>query len=228
MSIQDVLVRCGTVPRPPHPAQPARRRQGRRAARTGEDSPELRETILAAMGSLLADRPFGDLAVGDILSSAGVSRGSFYFYFDSKHDVLAELVKRAVAQGHEAASPWLAGPPDKTAALRAGITAGAQLWQSSAPVLRAIVENWRTDPRLTALWLEQMQSFTDATIAQITADPHVLRRLNGLDIAAVASSLTWLGERLYYLAATGTPPFDDQDTLVGTLLHIWTSTLYGT
>ncbi len=35
-----------------------------------------------------------------------------------------------------------------------------------------------------------------------------------------------LGERLYYLAAIGAPPFDDQDTLVGTLLHIWTTALY--
>jgi len=216
------------VPRPPRADQPPRRPPGRRAARNGEDRPELRETILAATAGLLADHAFSDLAVSDILTSAGVSRGSFYFYFDSKHDVLAELVRRAVAQGHQAATPWLAGPPDKIAALRAGITAGARLWQSNAPTLRAIVENWRTDPRLTALWLEQMQSFTDATVAQITADPQVLRRLDGLDIAAVASSLTWLGERLYYLAATGTPPFDNQDTLVATLLHIWTSTLYGT
>jgi hypothetical protein len=72
-----------------------------------------------------------------------------------------------------------------------------------------------------------MQTFTDATVAQISADPEVAQRLAGLDIAAVPSSLTWLGERMYYLAATGTPPFDDQDTLVGTLLHIWTATPYG-
>jgi hypothetical protein len=38
--------------------------------------------------------------------------------------------------------------------------------------------------------------------------------------------LTWLGERLYYLAATGTPPFDDRERLVSTLLHMWTSALY--
>ncbi len=214
--------------RPPHHAQPARRQQARRARRTDGDSPDLRETILAATARLLTDQQFGDLAVNDILRAAGVSRGSFYFYFDSKQDVLAELVRRAVAQGHVAASPWLASPPDKTAALRAGTAAGARLWQANAPVLRAIVENWRTDPRLTELWLEQMQSFTDAAAAQISADERALRRLSGLDIAAVASSLTWLSERLYYLAATGTPPFDNQDTLVDTLVHIWTSTLYGT
>jgi AcrR family transcriptional regulator len=202
---------------------PARRRQGRRGAPLGGD---LREAILAATADLLGERNFSDLAVGDILTAAGVSRGSFYFYFDSKHDVLAELVRRAVAEGHAAAAPWLAQPDDPAAALRAGITAGAALWQASAPILRAIVENWRTDPRLTALWLEQMQSFTDATVAQISADPRARQALADQDIPAVAAALTWLGERLYYLAATGTAPFDDQDTLVNTLLHMWTSALY--
>ena len=41
------------------------------------------------------------------------------------------------------------------------------------------------------------------------------------------NALTWLGERLYYLAAIGSPPFDDQETLVETLLFLWTSALGG-
>ncbi len=207
------------------------RAHGRRSAADGTGG-ETREAILAATAGLLAEKSFGDLAVGDILTAAAVSRGSFYFYFDSKHDVLAELVRRAVAAGHAAAAPWLAAPAgpgapaDPAAALRTGITAGAGLWRASAPVLRAIVENWRTDPRLEVLWTEQMQTFTDAAVAQIGTDPRARERLAGQDIPALASALTWLGERLYYLAATGTPPFDDQDTLVATLLHIWTTALY--
>jgi TetR/AcrR family transcriptional regulator, ethionamide resistance regulator len=208
------------------PRRPARRAHGRRNTPPGGTAPDLRETILAATARLLADHSFTDLAVSDILTAAGVSRGTFYFYFDSKQAVLGELVRRAVAQGHAAAAPWLASPADPIAALRAGTTAGAKLWQASAPVLRAIVENWRTDPRLTALWLEQMQTFTDAAIAQITADPRARQTLAGQDIKAVASALTWLSERLYYLAATSTPPFDDQDTLVNTLVYIWASALY--
>jgi AcrR family transcriptional regulator len=210
----------------PGAGKPSRRQLGRRAAPPGGDAPELREAILDATARLLAERSFTDLAVSEILTSAGVSRGTFYFYFDSKQAVLAELVRRAVAQGHAAAGPWLANPADPVAALRAGITAGARLWQAGAPVLRAIVENWHADPRLTALWLEQMQTFTDATITQIIADPRAWQTLAGQDIPALASALTWLGERLYYLAATGTPPFDDQDTLVSTLLAVWTSVLY--
>ena len=214
------------MPTSSRPGPPARRPHGRRAAPPGGAAPDLREAILAATALLLAGHSFGDLAVSDILRSAGISRGTFYFYVDSKQAVLGELVRRAIAQGHVAAEPWLANPADPATALRTGITAGAGLWQANAPILRAIVENWRTDPRLTALWLEQMQSFTDATVAQITADPRARETLSGQDIAAVASALTWLGERLYYLAATSTPPFDNQDTLISTLVHIWTSVLY--
>jgi AcrR family transcriptional regulator len=214
------------VPAHERPERAARRSHARRAAPADDAVADLRETILSAVARLLADRSFTSLAVSDILDAAGVSRGSFYFYFDSKHAVLAELVRRAVAQGHTAATPWLAAPADPVAALRAGTAAGAELWQANAPILRAIVENWRTDPRLTDLWLEQMRSFTDAAIEQIAADPHAQQTLAGHDPAAIASALTWLGERLYYLAAIGTAPFDRQETLIDTLTYIWSAVLY--
>ncbi len=41
----------------------------------------------------------------------------------------------------------------------------------------------------------------------------------------MAAALTWLGERLYYLAAIGVPPFDDEDKLVDVLTHIWLTAL---
>jgi hypothetical protein len=39
---------------------------------------------------------------------------------------------------------------------------------------------------LAALWLDQMQTFTGAAIAQITADPSALRTLSGQDRKAWA------------------------------------------
>jgi hypothetical protein len=54
--------------------------------------------------------------------------------------------------------------------VRHGIREGARLWRAEAPVLRAIVENRRSDPQLTDLWLELMGGFTAATAERITAD----------------------------------------------------------
>ena len=111
-----------------------------------------------------------------------------------------------------------------------GIDAGADLWLSNAAVLRAIVESWASDPQLRELWLAQMATFTDAAVTRIEAErqakPAVAARLDGVDVGALAASLTWTGERLYYLAACGVPPFDDRRLLVDTMTHLWVSALY--
>ncbi|MCK9898202.1 TetR/AcrR family transcriptional regulator [Frankia sp. AgB32] len=198
----------------------------------GEAPPaELRSRLLAALEELLAHRRFDALGVIDIIRAAGVSKASFYFYFASKQAVLAELVRQAVQRGHEAARPWVdddAAPQlDPVAGLRLGVADGARLWRENAGVLRAIVESWGSDDELRTLWLDQMNSFTEATVTRIEADPAALTHLAGADLRATAAGLTWLGERLYYLAAAGVAPFDDQTVLIDTLLNAWTTTLYG-
>jgi AcrR family transcriptional regulator len=191
---------------------------------------ELRERILDALAELLRNHSFDALSVAEIITAANVSRASFYFYFAGKHAVLAELVRRAVGAGHEAAQPWVQATADPRESLRAGIEGGAELWQSNAAVLRAIVESWGSDPQLRDLWLAQMATFTDATIARIETDrqtnPAVAARLEDVDVPALAATLTWTGERLYYLAACGVPPFDNRKVLVDTLTHLWVSALY--
>jgi AcrR family transcriptional regulator len=185
----------------------------------------VREIILDATEWLLSQQRFDEITVADILAIAGVARGSFYFNFESKHDVLAELVTRAIGRGHSAARPWLSheGDDSRRAAVRQSIGEGAQLWAEQAPVLRAIVENWRADPKLTELWLQMMGGFTAVT-AERLAEEHAGQ---GADVESLSAALTWLGERLYYLAAIGVPPFDDQEKLVDVLTHIWMTAVYG-
>jgi TetR/AcrR family transcriptional regulator, ethionamide resistance regulator len=194
------------------------------------DQRDLRGAILDATERLLAERRFDELSVADVLQTAGISRASFYFYFESKHAVLAELLRRAVARGHDAAQPWLDHADDTTphAEVRHGIAAGARLWREQAAVLRAVVENWRTDPTLTEVWTEMMDGFTHATVDRIARDLAAgTARPPGVDLHALASALTWLGERAYYLAAIGMEPFTDEQTLVDTLTEIWMAAVYG-
>jgi TetR/AcrR family transcriptional regulator, ethionamide resistance regulator len=190
---------------------------------------DVKADIVHAFDGLLRSRRFDELAVADVLEAAEVSRSSFYFYFESKHDLLAELVRRAVGVGHEAAQPWLQVGPgdDPQPGVSSGIRDGAVLWRDQAHVLRAIVEHWRQDPGLAELWTEMMAGYTRITAAKIDADRRA--GLTPPDVGHpehIAAALTWLGERLYYLAAIGLPPFDDQDVLVDTLTTIWMNTLY--
>src|SRR5690242_19555197 len=85
---------------PPSRPRPHARRSGPQPPGT-----ELRERLLTATRELLTQRRFDSLSVADIIAAAGISRASFYFYFPSKQAVLAELVRRAVDQGRQAARP---------------------------------------------------------------------------------------------------------------------------
>jgi AcrR family transcriptional regulator len=194
----------------------------------GEVQRDLRRAILDATERLLVDHRFDQLTVADILRAAKVSRASFYFYFPSKHAVLAELVRAAVEQALQVAQPWLEHDDSPRATLRQGTLDGARLWRAHAPVLQAIVENWRSDPALTTLWSEMMERFTTEATQRIEHDRRAGRApAKEVDARVLAAALTWLGERAYYLAAIGQAPFDDEQALVEVLTEIWASTIYG-
>ncbi|BBA89576.1 TetR family transcriptional regulator [Mycobacterium pseudoshottsii JCM 15466] len=60
-----------------------------------------RQAILQALRELLEERPFAELSVATISNRAGVARSGFYFYFDSKYSVLAQLMAEAVEELEE-------------------------------------------------------------------------------------------------------------------------------
>jgi AcrR family transcriptional regulator len=69
----------------PDPVVPVIRRRGDKH----------RQEILQAVRELLEERPFAELSVSTISLRAGVARSGFYFYFDSKYSVLAQILAEA-------------------------------------------------------------------------------------------------------------------------------------
>ena len=57
--------------------------------------------IIAAVRELLEETPFADLSVSTISDRAGVARSGFYFYFDSKYAVLAQILADATQELEE-------------------------------------------------------------------------------------------------------------------------------
>lgn len=184
---------------------------------------------MATARHMLANTRYSDISVAAILTESGAAKGSFYFYFTSKADLLAALVRDAVRDGLIAAQTWTdtATATDPVQALRDGAAAGAGMWQQHAPVLRAIVEAAGTDPTLDTFWREQMNAFAQAALARLDGDPQAAAWLDGRDPVPIVTSLTWLSERVYYLAATHTPPFDDEQVTIDVLADGWALALYG-
>lgn len=201
-----------------------------RRNRAGTNDTDTRQRILDATEQLLNQRRLDELAVADIMAKAGVSRASFYFYFEGKHAVLAELVRIAMAEARQTAEPWLQHQGESLRErLRRGTLEGAKLWRKHAGVLRGIVENWRTAPELTTLWSELMDGFVQAATERIEHDQRAgLAPNRAVSARDLASALCWLDERIFYLAAIDVPPFDRDEIVVEALTDVWLAAVYGT
>ncbi len=67
-------------------------------ARFEKLSPEKQEAILAAAAEEFAERGYGAASLNRIIERAGSSKGSVYYYFEDKADLLVTVVERAVAK----------------------------------------------------------------------------------------------------------------------------------
>jgi AcrR family transcriptional regulator len=193
------------------------------------DGRNLRTALLDTTEQLLVHQRFNELSVADILIATGVSRASFYFYFDSKYAVLEALVRRVVEGARALAQPWIEKDtemPEQT--LHQGTELAVQLWIQHGPVLRAIVENWRSDERLTKLWTELMEGFTKAAIYRIERDQKNGRApVTEVDVQTLASTLTWMNERIFYLTAIRHQGFTNPKRVTEVLTHTWLTAIYG-
>src|SRR5918995_5576349 len=89
---------------------------------------QVHRAVLATAERLFETLSLEELTVGELAREAGVSRASFYFYFESKQAVLAALVDAVLTEVTEAASPWLErSEQEPEAALRAAISGSVAL-----------------------------------------------------------------------------------------------------
>ncbi|MBS3737331.1 TetR/AcrR family transcriptional regulator, partial [Candidatus Bipolaricaulota bacterium] len=57
-----------------------------------KDPKTRKDELLEAAGELFLEEGYEDTSVNSIVESIGVSKGTFYYYFDSKQDVVDGLV----------------------------------------------------------------------------------------------------------------------------------------
>ena len=88
---------------------PARRRSApsaprRRAPRKGDLT---EQAILDTAQRLLAERPLSEIAIDELARGAGISRPSFYFYFESREGILRALAARITDELYRSSEVWL-------------------------------------------------------------------------------------------------------------------------
>jgi TetR/AcrR family transcriptional regulator, ethionamide resistance regulator len=180
------------------------------------------DAILATCERLLSEKPLGEIGVDELAAGAGISRPTFYFYFESKNAVLRALVERLADAMYAEAGIFLARTDeDPEVTISRSIGAAADQWREHGPVLRAAVEAWGTVPELQAFWEDIIGRFVDQAAARIADE--------GVDEAhSLAKALIWMNERCFYTSSLGAGPALSDDELVPTLTAIWLRAIYVT
>lgn len=109
--------------------------------RRGPSKGDLREqAILDTARRLLADKPAERITIDDLVSGAGISRPTFYFYFASKQAVFEALLDPVAGAFIAVADGFLDNPPDR-GELRASLGQLAAVWQEHGPIMRVMMDD---------------------------------------------------------------------------------------
>jgi TetR/AcrR family transcriptional regulator, ethionamide resistance regulator len=188
---------------------------------------EIRDRLGAAAEQLMADgESYTELSVERIVREAGISRATFYVYFEDKGDLLRALAVEFIERMIGAAAAWWSLRSDATRTdLRAAMRAIIDAYQPHKVVMAAVVEVASYDAGLRELFGDLLNQ-TIGGVAQHIATGQVEGYIEaGLDPERTAAWLTWMAERgLYQLVAPATPATIEK--LLDAMTDITWNTLY--
>jgi AcrR family transcriptional regulator len=221
-TIVDVLsVYFPTMP----PPRSSRTRSRRRTPRKGDLT---ERAILDTAERLLADRSLSSIGIDELAAGAGISRSSFYFYFESREAVLRALTERIVDELYRASEVWLRRTDESPAdAMRRTVEASLALWRQHGPVLRAAVHASDTDADLRRFWSDVARRFVEAAAAQIEHERAAGLAMPGPPAAKpLAAALVGMNQRAHHEASLRRRSSAADRELVDTLTHVWLEAIY--
>jgi AcrR family transcriptional regulator len=125
-----------------------------------------RQAIVEAVRELLEEKPFAQLSVSTISDRAGVARSGFYFYFDSKYAVLAQILAEATQELEELTHYFAPRGPDESPAAFAKRMVGsaAAVYAHNDPVMSACNAARSTDAEIREILDQQVDSVIEQII----------------------------------------------------------------
>lgn len=158
---------------------------------------EIERRLLDATERLMGEgTSFTELSVDRLATEAGMSRASFYIYFEDKGHLLRRLAGQVFGDLASGAERWWQvaarrDPDDVHAAMNAIIAS----YRRHQPLLIALSEMAGYDPLVATTYRELLTGIS-ARVARVIEDGQAdgsIRR--ALPVAATASALTWMVER---------------------------------
>jgi AcrR family transcriptional regulator len=125
-----------------------------------------REAIVTAVRELLEERSFEELSVSAISERAGITRSGFYFYFESKYDVLALIFDGATHELEELTHYFAPRAADETPAAFAKRMVGsaAAVYAHNDPIMAACNNARNTDAKIREILDRQIDTVIDQIV----------------------------------------------------------------
>lgn len=187
------------------------------------------QAILQGAYELLRNQSLRNVSIDDLAKSAGISRSSFYFYFESKWQVLSALLASLTSDVFSASTMLFnrpAGMPPE-AAMKHAASEVVSVWDRHGHVLRQLGEGVVAEPALQQQWDAILGRFIDAAAAAIERDRAAGVAIDGPPARALAAALMWMGERNLNVLSMGSDNAVSAEDIVETFAIIWLRTVFG-
>lgn len=186
---------------------------------------ERRAELLIALEELLREQPLDEITVADIADSIGMTRSSFYFYFENKEAAVAALC--AQMYEHAAASATelfgLTGTPRER--IESQMRGLVETWATYQHLYRAMLDS-RHKPEVRAMFDDGRESFIAPVVRMIEAERAAGHAPRDPSSTALATLLLELNDHAVERLARGDAlPVEDR---VEALVTIWLRSIYGT
>jgi AcrR family transcriptional regulator len=99
---------------------------------------ERRQQIIELATRRFADGGYDRTSVAEIVTTLGVGKGVFYWYFDSKEELFQEILREAMKDLRRSQQLLIADVDDPVERLRLGIRASARWWADHRDLYRLL------------------------------------------------------------------------------------------
>jgi AcrR family transcriptional regulator len=112
---------------------------------------ERRDKLLAFATARFAENGFHPTSVSEIVDGVGVGKGVFYWYFDSKDELLEEILRDSLRDLRSFQASAIADANDPLQRLEAGIRASIQWSATNTDIIRLVMFGWSEESFATVL-----------------------------------------------------------------------------
>jgi AcrR family transcriptional regulator len=186
------------------------------------------QAILDTAWQLLGTKPMSSISIDELARGAGISRPTFYFYFDSREAVMRALGMRTLSHLRRTTADLFHSGDDPRRVIRDVVTGLLERWEQHGPVLRAISAASEHDDDLRSFYQSITDGLLDSAAAVIEQERAAGVALPGppssRDLAAALFAMQW---RAGYEYSLDRPSRAGRARLISTLTEICVRAIYG-